>query len=97
LYVSIENDSTLKQLAGEIKGRIKTPGFEKDEKQFTPHLTIARFKYISDKDHFQTTVNRFSKTKIQDVNVSEVIFYQSILGSEGPTYHPIQVIKLNSV
>lgn len=97
LYVSIKNDSTLKQLADEIKSRIKPLGFDKEEKQFTPHLTIARFKYISDKEYFQTIVNRFSKTKFQNVNVSEVVFYQSILGSIGPTYNPIQVVKLNSI
>jgi 2'-5' RNA ligase len=97
LYVSVENDLIIKQLADEIKSRIKPLGFVKEEKQYTPHLTLARFKYISDKEYFQTIVNRYSKTKIQNVNVSEVVFYQSILGSKGPTYVPIQAVKLNSI
>lgn len=94
LYLSIENDLVLKQLAEYIKRRIKPIGFEKGEKQFTPHLTIARFKNICDKEFFQSTVDGLGGNTIQQIDVTEIIFYQSILGSKGPSYNPIKVVKL---
>lgn len=96
LFISIGNDSMLKQLAGEIQEKIKLFGFEADEKKFNPHLTLGRIKFIQNKDAFYALVNRFKNINIQSVTVSEIVFYQSILSSGGPTYKPIKLIKLNN-
>ena len=96
LFLSVENDFKLKQLAGEIRGKIKSPQFEDDEKSFNPHLTLGRIKHIQNKDALYALANRFSDVKIQQVTVSEIIFYQSILSSDGPTYNPIKIIKTNN-
>lgn len=95
LYVNVENDLILKQLALEIEEKIIPLGFRHGEKVFTPHLTIGRFKYVADKDLFYSMVNRFSDMVIQQVPVAEIIFYQSILSSNGPTYKPIKIVSLN--
>ncbi len=95
LFVSIENDLVLKQLAAEILEMSKTPGFKVEENTFNPHLTLGRIKFIQNKTDFYALVNKFCDTKFQSVIVSETIFYQSILGSEGPTYKPLKIVKLN--
>lgn len=94
LFVSIENNLALKQMATEILELSKTLGFKSEENAFNPHLTLGRIKFIQNKTDFYALVNKFSETKIQSVIVSEVIFYQSILGSAGPTYKPIKILKL---
>lgn len=94
LFISIENDLILNQLAGEIREKIKSLQFEDDEKSFNPHLTLGRIKYIQNKDDFYPLVNRFSDVNIQQVTVSEIVFYQSILSTGGPTYKPIKTIQL---
>jgi 2'-5' RNA ligase len=96
LFLSIENSLILKQLAEEMEEKIISLGFSHGEKTFNPHLTLGRIRYIQGKDIFYSLVNKFKSVHIQLVTVSEIIFYQSILGSEGPTYHPIKIIKLNS-
>jgi len=93
LFLSVENDLMLRQLANEIFEKLKPLGFKNDENAFNPHLTLGRIKFIQNKDGFYSLVNKFGDTKIQQITVSEVIFYQSILGSEGPTYKPIKIIK----
>jgi 2'-5' RNA ligase len=95
LFISIENDLILKQLADEIQKKINSPGFKVEQSTFNPHLTLGRIKYIQNKDAFYSLVNKFREVKIQQVTVSEIIFYQSILSSEGPTYKPIKIVKLN--
>lgn len=95
LFLSVENNEILFQLADEIRNKLKPIGFEDGEKSFNPHLTLGRIKYIENKDAFYTLANRFKDVKIQMVTVTEIIFYQSILNSDGPTYKPIKIVKLN--
>ncbi|HPE77007.1 MAG TPA: RNA 2',3'-cyclic phosphodiesterase [Draconibacterium sp.] len=95
LLVQIENDPVLKQLALEIDEMIKPLGFRPVESIFKPHLTLARIKYIQNKGEFNSFVNRFGSSEIQTVTVSEIIFYQSILGTDGPTYKAIKIVNLN--
>lgn len=95
LFVSVENDLVLKQLAAEIQEMTKTLGFNVDENSFNPHITLGRIKFIQNKTDFYALANKFCDTKIQSVIVSEIIFYQSILGSEGPTYKTIKIVNLN--
>ena len=94
LFVSVENDFVLKQIASEVLEMSKTLNFKAEENNFNAHLTLGRIKFIQNKDAFYSLVKKFSGTKFQSVLVSEIIFYQSILGSEAPTYKPIKIVKL---
>lgn len=95
LFLNVENDFILRELAGKIEDKLNELNFGEKGKIFTPHVTIGRFKFITDKIFFYSQVKRFVDTKIQQVTVSEIIFYQSILSSEGPTYLPIKIVTLN--
>lgn len=96
LFLSVINAQILIQLAEEIRNKLKQIGFNDDDNTFNPHLTLGRIKYIENKDAFYALVKKYSDSKIQEVTVTEIIFYQSILGSAGPTYKPIKIIKLNN-
>lgn len=97
LFLSVEKNQTLLQLAGEIQSQIESLGFETSEKSFNPHLTLGRMKYIENKDAFYALVKKYSEIKIQQVTVSEIVFYKSILSSAGPVYEPIEIVKLNKL
>lgn len=94
LFFSVENDLILKQLADEIEESIISLGFSQVEKAFNPHLTIGRIKFIQNKNAFYSMVNDFKNSEIQQVTVSEIIFYQSILSSDGTIYKPMKIIQL---
>lgn len=95
LFLNVENDSILRELEGNIEDKLIELKFGEKGKIFTPHVTIGRFKFINDKMFFYSWVKKFADAKIQQVIVSEIIFYQSILSSEGPTYLPIKIVPLN--
>jgi RNA 2',3'-cyclic 3'-phosphodiesterase len=94
LFLSIEDDFRLKQLAANIEEKITSLGFSHEEKAFNPHLTLGRIKFIQEKDVLYSLVNKYKSTYIQQVTVSEIIFYQSILGLYRSTYNPIKITKL---
>lgn len=97
LFLSVVNNFIMKELADEIREKLNFMGFDEDEKTFNPHLTLGRTKYIENKDAFYALANRYSDEKIQQITVSEITFYQSILSSAGPTYKPIKIVKLNQL
>lgn len=97
LFVNIDNIQVLKQLAHEIDTKISAIGFEKEKREFKPHLTLGRIKYLKNKAQFYKTVEEFSNSFIQQVKINEIIFYQSILKPDGPEYKSLLKVELNSI
>ncbi len=94
LFVNIENDEALKLEAQQIENRVQQLGFEREDREFQPHLTLARIKYIKQKGKFFSLVNGWDNVEIQQVKIEDIVFYQSILYPEGPVYKPIKIVKL---
>jgi len=65
-------------------------GFEKSDKLFSPHLTIARIKFLRAKQKLEDLAYSFKNTIFQEVEVREIILYESILKPAGPEYHIIK-------
>ena len=66
-----------------------------EDRQFSPHLTIARIKGIKDKNNLQKLIQNYANIPFQDVTVSEIMYYESILLPAGPHYKPISKVVLN--
>lgn len=95
LYVKIEESADLKNLAVKT-GEILLPlGFDHGKGKFSPHLTLARVKYLKETERFLDIVNKYEKKEIQKIDVEEMILFQSILGKEGPEYIPLLKIRSN--
>lgn len=94
IYSGTENTGTLKSLSLDIKKEMTLPGFEKQQKSFTPHLTLGRIKYLSDTDKLNGIHNVYRDTFIQSVQVDQFIYYQSILTPNGAKYQPIKTFNL---
>ena len=62
----------------------------KKEKNFKPHLTLARVKYIDDKENF---INKLKKIKIENkkIDVNNLKLVKSILTPKGPVYEDLEV------
>lgn len=95
LFLKIESDQILKQLAKEIENEITNLGFKNETRNFKPHLTLARIKFVKNSNAFYSLVDDFKEKDIQVVEASEILFYQSILSSSGPEYKPLKTVKLN--
>lgn len=65
------------------------PLFERDVR-FHPHITLARVKYISDKDDFMKKM-RLIKTGEKEITIRKFMLMKSTLTKEGPVYGEIAV------
>ncbi len=94
VFAGIKNFTVLQQLAGDIETGLEKLGFEKETRAFKPHLTLGRIKFLKNKRQFFDCVEKFKNTKFQQVNINEILFYQSILKPHGPVYLPLKTFKL---
>jgi 2'-5' RNA ligase len=97
LYARIINSDELITLAGSVENKLEKVGFKKELRNFKPHLTLGRIKYLNDKSGFYEVVNEKKDIEIQTTLISELFFYSSALRPQGPVYEPIEIFKLFSV
>ena len=64
----------------------------KKEKQFKAHLTLARVKYVADKERFMKQLKSIHIEK-KDFTVNEFKLKRSTLTAEGPVYEDLEVYK----
>lgn len=94
LFVPVVQDVHLQSMAADLISGLAELGFPIDEKAFRPHLTLARMKRVVDKAEFLKVLDEAAGDFEQNVRVSEIILYESILKSSGPQYVPIRVFGL---
>ena len=94
LFTSVVDSGPMQQLFSDLDISLAKAGFEREGRGFKPHLTLARIKFLKDKKQFYSLVEKFKEFEIQTVNVSEIIYYQSILSSAGPKYIPLKKVQL---
>jgi RNA 2',3'-cyclic 3'-phosphodiesterase len=95
LWVGIEG-KPLAELAVMVDKGLELLGFEREKRNFTPHLTIGRWRQFarSDKD----LLDALEKSKDQefgDSTVREVILFQSILNSGSAVYRRLKAARLS--
>lgn len=96
LFANIDKKDFLKQLASEIDVKLANLGFEKEKRDFNPHLTLGRIKYLNSKARFYETVEEYGNQFIQQVKIDEIIYYQSVLKTDGPEYKSLVKVGLDS-
>ena len=68
-----------------IEEKLVPLGIEKESRAFHPHLTLARVKFLKDKNSVE---NAFVSLKVPptEMAASKITFFQSTLTREGPIY-----------
>jgi len=95
IWAGIENSEKLSGLFSLIKSGLDLHNVVIEERAFKPHLTLGRIKWIKNKPVLEDLLKRYSDYKFQDVNVTEVIYYESVLQSTGSIYIPIKTFRLS--
>jgi RNA 2',3'-cyclic 3'-phosphodiesterase len=86
LWVGIMPNKIMTDIKNAIDLQLINIGLSLEARVFKPHLTIGRIKSITDKKNLEVLLKKFSNKNIAVQPVTEIILYESILSSEGPTY-----------
>lgn len=94
IWAGTEDIKRLNDIYTKITEGLNELRIETDKKQFNPHLTLGRIRNLNNKKILADLVDKYKQDHFQDVQVSEIIYYQSILSESGPRYIPIINVKL---
>jgi 2'-5' RNA ligase len=95
IWTAIENPDSLIITHEKVKRGLEELNIKLEDKQFKPHLTVARIKNLKDKDNLQKLILKYSDIPFQGVTIPEIVYYESVLLPSGPLYKPISIIKMN--
>ncbi|MGB9836246.1 MAG: RNA 2',3'-cyclic phosphodiesterase [Candidatus Saccharicenans sp.] len=94
IWVGIEAEPELFNLQKELEEELERKGFPREERPFSPHLTLGRAKVPEKQERLKKELEKFSAQNFGQMTVKEIIFFQSILRPEGPIYKPIDRFEL---
>lgn len=96
IWAGIETEEKLDNLYKSIRTGLKDLGIETEERPFKPHLTVGRVKSIKNSANLAKILEDYHDKHLQNVMVYELILYESILDSSGPTYIPLHKSRMQS-
>ncbi|MDP9225361.1 MAG: RNA 2',3'-cyclic phosphodiesterase [Actinomycetota bacterium] len=92
LWVGIDDPSHILELLASALDRAGNPlGFPVEERAFTPHLTVARFKVPA---RFEGPLPRLSVSDLAPLPVDRLALYHSRLSPKGATYERLETFAL---
>jgi RNA 2',3'-cyclic 3'-phosphodiesterase len=93
-WAGIDAPRSLLDLQARIEDAMVELGFEKEEREFRPHLTLARIKEPIGKDRMTDALLRF-RLESEPMAVTEVLLMQSHLSGDGATYEALRRFPLH--
>jgi len=88
IWIGVENKD-LVRIFKDIDEKLATLGFKR-EKDYVPHLTIGRVKFIDDKRLLKDRVEKWKDIDFGEFEVSKITLYESTLTPSGPIYKVIK-------
>jgi 2'-5' RNA ligase len=84
-------------LHDEVENLLEPFKFEKDDREFTAHATLARVKFLKkdQKNAFINTVNELKDLEIGTMWVNKVLLKKSTLTPRGPIYETLHTVYMD--
>jgi RNA 2',3'-cyclic 3'-phosphodiesterase len=86
LWAGVEGGSELAQLASEVDAALHPLGIVREERTYSPHLTLARFDEPRGLDTLHTAIAKAGPLEFGATTATEFHLYQSILKPGGAEY-----------
>jgi 2'-5' RNA ligase len=94
IWIGIQQGEKLINIASKLDDQLRTLGFKKENRPFSPHLTIGRVKNIKGKDQVLSLIKKHENTIFTEVNVTEIKLKKSTLTPNGPIYETLSTVLL---
>lgn len=94
LWAGIADHDILTSIQQEIEDGMSLLGFEREERKFTPHLTLGRFRSSKGKMVLMKRLEAYKEFHLGIINVNHISLMRSDLGPTGAKYAGIAEIPL---
>ncbi|HEV2298970.1 MAG TPA: RNA 2',3'-cyclic phosphodiesterase [Candidatus Acidoferrales bacterium] len=85
-WVGMKADESLAELAGQIDAKLQSLGIPHEEKDFRPHLTLARFNSLEGLPKLREMIQGHATRELGRTTAREFHLYQSVLKRSGAEY-----------
>ncbi|MFH0795080.1 MAG: RNA 2',3'-cyclic phosphodiesterase [bacterium] len=89
-----EGKANLARLAARIDQRVESLGFEREKRDYHPHLTLARIKALRGVEAMMEIVNSHKHLGAGHCRITRVVLFKSELRPEGALHTPIAFFPL---
>lgn len=93
LWIGVKAEPKLLKLAEIIQQTVLAAGISLEERPFSPHITLARFKLPAARE-LSTYFDRHSKKSFKPFSVREFTLFQSQLSRDGALHIPVRSFPL---
>lgn len=94
IWIGIEDEGKLVKIAKDMEEGLARIGFSREEKEFSPHLTIARVKSQKRKEELLRIIDKYRRFEFGEIEVSNIRLKKSELTPKGPIYTTLREVKL---
>ncbi len=95
VWVGLTGDvDTLSRLQAAVEDAMVRIGMERDDRAFTPHLTLGRIKYIRSRDRWLKAVEDIKDVNLAGFNVTAISLMKSELKRTGAVYTEMGRVEL---
>lgn len=94
IWIGADGGGGFVELAERIEDAAAELGFEREDREFVPHATVARMKSGRGKDRVLDVLDRYEGRVFGSCRVDRVRLKRSVLRPEGAKYSDIAVIPL---
>ncbi|MBN1478309.1 RNA 2',3'-cyclic phosphodiesterase [Candidatus Sumerlaeota bacterium] len=95
LWVGVSKATRLCALQEDLEGALESVGWASEEREFTPHLTLARLKGLRRVHAFMDIVSGHRAWDVGPWPIDEMVLYQSTLRPQGAIYTPLERFRLS--
>ena len=95
IWAGLEEDEDLKMIKSSLEDDLNRLGFERDDKEFKPHITIGRVNKVWDKDSLVGLLKTLKEEKTGKLTIDKLKLKKSTLTSDGPIYNTLKEVKFN--
>lgn len=95
VWLGVSGDiDNLSALQGSVEESMTAMGFDREERAFSPHLTLARIKYLRPRYSWQTAIDGIKDIRLAEFDVDHVSLMKSDIKPSGAVYTEISRARL---
>ncbi len=98
IWVGVQAPPILEQIANEVESISVNQGYERENRRFSPHLTLGRVSQSANPQQALLIREMLHKTQVAElgtIQVDAVTLIQSVLTPAGPIYSPLSVLRFS--